>query len=226
MSFHVTYRSELELLTCKTTNSELKYRVFQIYGQKYVKLIEPTVDPEPMSEVFASNIPRHIAIDELFKFFFQCGEIYQLRLLMDFSGSNRGKCFVQYSQVKSSREAICCLHEEIIDRGHRVFIRLSLNNNQLILKSIPGWISDKEMKEFVERNIGEGLISVVVKKSKIPNSNYCLCTYQDHQFAVMAHKKSWPFVNVLGALIDVHWAIPKLLRHVSKNSVKLFTYSF
>ena len=211
----MTYRSELELLTCKSPTSELKYRVFQIYGQKYVKLLNPTGDPEPSTEVFVSNIPRSISVDSLFKFFARCGDIYQIRLLMDFSGCNRGKCFVQYQRVRASREAICCLHDEHIDEEHRIVVKLSLNNNRLILKSIPEWVSEQFVRDVVVRVMGEGLTGIAIKKSRVPYKNYCFCTYRDHQFAIMAHKKSWPFLNVAGMVIDVHWAVPKLLRYVS-----------
>ncbi|XP_064213360.1 RNA-binding protein 47 [Tribolium castaneum] len=213
MTCQVVLRIELEQLTYKSPGIELKYRVFQIYGQKHVTLQNPDLHPEPMTEIFVAKIPRNIAIENLFKFFAQCGEIYQIRLLMDFSGSNRGKCFVQYLHAKASREAICCLHNEIIESGHRIVVKMSLNNNQLFLRSIPTVIPEEEVRQAIVNTIGEGLIGIIMKKSRTCERYYCFCTYRDHQFAIMAHKKSWPSLRIGNYLIDVHWAIPELLRY-------------
>ncbi|XP_044270556.1 RNA-binding protein 47-like isoform X2 [Tribolium madens] len=213
MTCQVVLRIELEQLTYTSPEIELKYRVFQIYGQKHVTLQNPNLHPEPMSEIFVAKIPRNIAIENLFKFFAQCGEIYQMRLLMDFSGSNRGKCFVQYMHTKASREAICCLHDEVIESGHRIVVKMSLNNNQLFLRSIPETIPEEDIRQHIVSTIGEGLTNVLMKKSRAPDRYYCFCTYRDHQFAIMAHKKSWPFLRIGNNLIDVHWAIPELLRY-------------
>ncbi|KYB29403.1 putative RNA-binding protein 46-like Protein [Tribolium castaneum] len=214
MTCQVVLRIELEQLTYKSPGIELKYRVFQIYGQKHVTLQNPDLHPEPMTEIFVAKIPRNIAIENLFKFFAQCGEIYQIRLLMDFSGSNRGKCFVQYLHAKASREAICCLHNEIIESGHRIVVKMSLNNNQLFLRSIPTVIPEEEVRQAIVNTIGEGLIGIIMKKSRTCERYYCFCTYRDHQFAIMAHKKSWPSLRIGNYLIDVHWAIPELLRYL------------
>ena len=41
-----------------------------------------------------------------FFFFLQCGRIYEMRLMMDFSGSNRGYMFVRFYTIDEARRAI------------------------------------------------------------------------------------------------------------------------
>jgi hypothetical protein len=42
-------------------------------------------------------VPREIAEDELVPLFERAGKIYELRLMITFSGNNRGFLFVRYS---------------------------------------------------------------------------------------------------------------------------------
>jgi hypothetical protein len=216
MASEVSIRAAEELLIC----DQQRYRVYQINGQKHVKLLDPDQFPEPMSEVFASNLPRDLSVETLFVFFLRCGKIFEVRLLMDYSGSNRGKCFVRYMRVEASRRAVCCLDNEPITDDHRVSVNLSMDNTQLILKRIPACVPDDWLRAVIWEAMGEGLVNISMKPSRIPFSKYCFCTFVDHQFAMRAHRKVWPFIH-LGPVvsISVNWAVPKLLRHVSLSGL-------
>jgi hypothetical protein len=216
MASEVSIRAAEELLIC----DQQRYRVYQINGQKHVKLLDPDQFPEPMSEVFASNLPRDLSVETLFVFFLRCGKIFEVRLLMDYSGSNRGKCFVRYMRVEASRRAVCCLDNEPITDDHRVAVNLSMDNTQLILKRIPACVPDDWLRAVIWEAMGEGLVNISMKPSRIPFSKYCFCTFVDHQFAMRAHRKVWPFIH-LGPVvsISVNWAVPKLLRHVSLSGL-------
>lgn len=48
-------------------------------------------------EVFVGKIPRDMYEDELVPLFDRAGKIYELRLMMEFSGANRGYAFVTYT---------------------------------------------------------------------------------------------------------------------------------
>lgn len=66
--------------------------------------------PERGSEIFVCRLPRDAWEDELFPLFSQIGLVYQIRLMMDFSGFNRGFCFVEYADRESARQAVLSLH--------------------------------------------------------------------------------------------------------------------
>lgn len=48
-------------------------------------------------EVFVGKIPRDMFEDELVPLFEKAGKIYEFRLMMEFSGENRGYAFVMYT---------------------------------------------------------------------------------------------------------------------------------
>lgn len=48
-------------------------------------------------EVFVGKIPRDMYEDELVPLFERAGKIYEFRLMMEFSGENRGYAFVMYT---------------------------------------------------------------------------------------------------------------------------------
>jgi len=49
--------------------------------------------------------------------FAKAGRIYEMRLMMDFSGSNRGYCFVQYYTPQEAERAVMMLNHFEIRRG-------------------------------------------------------------------------------------------------------------
>ena len=66
--------------------------------------------PPKGCEVFVGKIPRYCFEDELVPIFERAGPIYELRLMMDFSGSNRGYAFVMYTSHLHARTAIATLN--------------------------------------------------------------------------------------------------------------------
>lgn len=48
-------------------------------------------------EVFVGKIPRDMYEDELVPLFERAGRIYEFRLMMEFSGENRGYAFIMYT---------------------------------------------------------------------------------------------------------------------------------
>lgn len=58
-------------------------------------------------EVFCGRIPKDIYEDELIPHFEKCGNIWDLRLMMDpLTGNNRGFCFVTFIERDGAQEAV------------------------------------------------------------------------------------------------------------------------
>ncbi|RWR98678.1 APOBEC1 complementation factor-like protein, partial [Dinothrombium tinctorium] len=72
-----------------------KYLVVQENGQRKYGPPPDWIGPPPRkgSEVFIGKIPRDCYEDEIVPLFEQIGKVYELRLMMDFSGANRGYGF-------------------------------------------------------------------------------------------------------------------------------------
>ena len=59
------------------------------------------------SQVFCGKIPKDVFEDELIPLFEKCGQIWDLRLMMDpLTGLNRGYCFVTYCDKDGASEAV------------------------------------------------------------------------------------------------------------------------
>ncbi|PRD18194.1 UNVERIFIED_CONTAM: Heterogeneous nuclear ribonucleoprotein R [Trichonephila clavipes] len=58
-------------------------------------------------EVFVGKIPKNIFEDELIPVFEKCGQIWDLRLMMDpLSGQNRGYAFITYCTRDAAQAAV------------------------------------------------------------------------------------------------------------------------
>jgi RNA recognition motif-containing protein len=72
------------------------------------------------SEVFVGRIPRDCIESELVPVFEKAGKVYEIRLMMDFSGTNRGYCFVQYHKPEEATKACQILNHYEIRPGTRL----------------------------------------------------------------------------------------------------------
>jgi len=97
-----------------------------------------TGPPPPRGcEIFVGKIPRDCYEDELVPAFESCGQIYEFRLMMDFSGSNRGYSFVTYTRREDAQRAIDEMNNYEIRRGRFLGVCLSVDNCWLFVGGIP-----------------------------------------------------------------------------------------
>lgn len=64
-----------------------------------------------------TKIPRNCSELDLFPLFEAVGRVYQIRIMLDFSGYNRGFCFVRYYRRVDAEKAIKALHGWELMRG-------------------------------------------------------------------------------------------------------------
>ena len=68
-------------------------------------------------QVFVGKIPRDVYEDELVPLFSRHGRIYEMRLMMDFNGNNRGYAFVVFSTKKEAQNAVRMLNNYEVSNG-------------------------------------------------------------------------------------------------------------
>lgn len=193
------------------TNS---YNIHQVNGQLMATYNNfDWKNPKRNTEIFIKMLPRDCLIQEIFKFVHKCGRIYQIRLLMDFSGYNRGFCFVSFFDEFSTRKAIFLLNGMDIRDGYSVTVKLSLNNCQLLMTGVPDYLSYTDVAERL--HFLHGLKSVTCSGNTAFN-NTCsyLLHFNCHKSAVESRKLIWPQVRLFNTEVHVDWAVPKLLRNV------------
>lgn len=101
--------------------------------------------PGPRTEVFVGKLPREIYEDTVYPFFAAAGNIYELRLMMDFSGNNRGYCFVTYATSQEAENAVKILNDKEIIPGRKVGVIMSINNCKLWIGRLPKSIKSAEI---------------------------------------------------------------------------------
>uniref|UniRef100_A0A8C5SHS6 RRM domain-containing protein n=1 Tax=Laticauda laticaudata TaxID=8630 RepID=A0A8C5SHS6_LATLA len=62
--------------------------------------------PERGCEIFIGKLPRDLFEDELIPLCEKIGKIYEMRMMMDFSGNNRGYAFVTFCNKQEAKNAI------------------------------------------------------------------------------------------------------------------------
>ncbi|KAL2079338.1 hypothetical protein ACEWY4_025082 [Coilia grayii] len=163
-------------------------------------------------EVFVGKIPRDMYEDELVPVFERAGRIYEFRLMMEFSGENRGYAFVMYTTREAAQRAIQLLDNHEIRPGKFIGVCVSQDNCRLFIGSIP---KDKRKEEIQEEmmKVTEGVVDVIVYPSatdKTKNRGFAFVEYESHKAAAMARRKLIPGTFQLwGHTIQVDWAEPE-----------------
>ncbi|XP_043919434.1 probable RNA-binding protein 46 [Protopterus annectens] len=163
-------------------------------------------------EVFVGKIPRDMYEDELVPVFERAGRIYEFRLMMEFSGENRGYAFVMYTTKEEAQLAIKLLNNYEIRPGKCIGVCVSLDNCRLFIGAIP---REKKKDEILQemKQVTEGVVDVIVYPSatdKTKNRGFAFVEYESHRAAAMARRKLIPGTFQLWSnTIQVDWADPE-----------------
>ncbi|XP_078792783.1 putative RNA-binding protein 46 isoform X2 [Oryzias latipes] len=163
-------------------------------------------------EVFVGKVPRDMYEDELVPLFESAGRIYEFRLMMEFSGENRGYAFVMYTSREEAVRAIQMLDGYEVRPGRFIGVCVSLDNCRLFIGSIP---RDRRKEEILEemRKVTDGVVDVIVYPSSSDrnrNRGFAFVEYESHKTAAMARRKLIPGTFQLwGHPIQVDWAEPE-----------------
>ena len=87
--------------------------IVQVNGQRHYGPPSNWTGPPPSrgSEVFVGKIPRDCFEDELVPIFERVGYIYEMRLMMEYTGQNRGKLYscLLICKISAKDSLIVCL---------------------------------------------------------------------------------------------------------------------
>ncbi|XP_026531123.1 RNA-binding protein 47 isoform X1 [Notechis scutatus] len=164
-------------------------------------------------EVFVGKIPRDVYEDELVPVFETTGRIYEMRLMMDFDGKNRGYAFVMYTQKYEAKRAVKELNNYEIRPGRLLGVCCSVDNCRLFIGGIPKTKKREEILEEISK-VTEGVLDVIVYASaadKMKNRGFAFVEYESHRAAAMARRKLMPGrIQLWGHQIAVDWAEPEI----------------
>ncbi|KAM9769878.1 RNA-binding protein 47 isoform 5-T10 [Menidia menidia] len=164
-------------------------------------------------EIFVGKIPRDVYEDELVPVFESVGRIYEMRLMMDFDGKNRGYAFVMYTEKHEAKRAVRELNNFEVRPGRLLGVCSSVDNCRLFIGGIPKTKKREEIMEEVSK-VTEGVLDVIVYASaadKMKNRGFAFVEYESHRAAAMARRKLMPGrIQLWGHQIAVDWAEPEI----------------
>ncbi|XP_057662364.1 heterogeneous nuclear ribonucleoprotein Q isoform X5 [Diorhabda carinulata] len=164
-------------------------------------------------EVFCGKIPKDMYEDELIPLFEECGNIWDLRLMMDpMTGTNRGYAFVTFTNRDAAQVAVQKLNDYEIRKGKKIGVTISYNNHRLFVGYIPkNRDRDDLLEEFSKH--APGLMEVIIYSSpddKKKNRGFCFLEYESHKAASLAKRRlGTGRIKVWGCDIIVDWADPQ-----------------
>ncbi|XP_051927657.1 APOBEC1 complementation factor isoform X2 [Hippocampus zosterae] len=192
------------------------YRLQQENGQRRYGGPPPGWDgppPERGSEIFVGKLPRDLFEDELVPLCEKFGRIFEVRMMMDFNGNNRGYAFVTFANKQEARAATKQLNNYEIRSGRLLGVCPSVDNCRLFVGGIP---KSKMREEILAemRKVTEGAVDVIVYPSaadKSKNRGFAFVEYDSHRAAAMARRKLLPGrIQLWGHAIAVDWAEPEV----------------
>ncbi|XP_054244989.1 dead end protein homolog 1, partial [Indicator indicator] len=144
--------------------------------------------PRAGSEVFIGRLPQDMYEHELIPLFQSVGKLYEFRLMMTFSGLNRGFAYARYSSRRGASQAIATLHNREVRRGCAILVCRSTEKCELSLDGL-GPALGRPQLEAALRRLTQGLLSVALYPSPFrERCQLALLRYSSHHAAAMAKK--------------------------------------
>lgn len=168
--------------------------------------------PQRGCEVFVGKLPRDCYEDELVPVFEKVGTIYELRLMMEYNGQNRGYAFVVYCSKRDAQKSVRTLNNYEIRKGRLLGVCQSVDNCRLFIGGIPKKVKKEEILEEISK-VTDNVVDVIVYPSatdKSKNRGFAFVEYESHRSAAMARRKLMNGkIQLWGHPIAVDWAEPE-----------------
>uniref|UniRef100_UPI0037E7D6F2 dead end protein 1 n=1 Tax=Semicossyphus pulcher TaxID=241346 RepID=UPI0037E7D6F2 len=188
----------------KTTNMKLT----QVNGQrKYGGPPEVWDGPLPGArcEVFISQIPRDAYEDQLIPLFGSVGPLWEFRLMMNFSGQNRGFAYAKYGSPAVATDAIRLLHGHMLEPGLHLSVRRSTEKRHLCMGDLPASTRQEELLQVL-RVLTEGVERVSLKAGPGIEGVSAIIAFSSHHAASMAKKVLVEaFKNRFSLTVSIKW---------------------
>ncbi|XP_069508952.1 dead end protein homolog 1 [Ambystoma mexicanum] len=198
--------------------------LIQINGQR--KYGGPPPDwvgaaPPSGSEVFIGKLPQDIYEDKLIPLFESVGKIYEFRLMMTFSGLNRGFAYARYNNRRNAQAAIASLNGYEVQKGHRIVVCRSTEKCELCVDGVPCRLEQGELKSALQE-VTSGLVDLSLYPSPTKKRELlAVVKYNSHRAAAMAKKVLVEdSLRLYGQKLSVDWLKPDIKQKLRNSSPK------
>lgn len=168
---------------------------------------------EKGGEVFVGKLPRDVFEEDLLPLAHKYGELVEFRIMLDYSGYNRGYAFLTFKKRSEANAALKGLNNFEIRSGKLLGVCRSVDNCRLFVGGIP---KSKKRPEIMEemKKVSDGVVDVIVYPSaadKTKNRGFAFVEYESHKTAAMSRRKLMPGkIQLWGQPIAVDWAEPEI----------------
>ncbi|NXW46042.1 DND1 protein, partial [Nyctiprogne leucopyga] len=179
-------------------------------------------DPPPAgTEVFIGKLPQDLYENALIPLFQSVGKLYEFRLMMTFSGLNRGFAYAKYSNRRSAKAAIAAFNNFKVREGCAIVVCKSTEKCELSVDGLAAFVSQRELETML-RQVTEGVLSVTLYSSPFQErAQLAVLKYSSHQAAAMAKKTLTEGNLRLGGLeMRVGWLSPNLKQKLQSSKEK------
>ncbi|CAN8189819.1 unnamed protein product [Coccothraustes coccothraustes] len=193
---------------------EMGIELVQINGQRRYGGPPPgwVGGPPPAgTEVYIARLPQDIYENTLIPLFGSAGRLYEFRLMMTFSGLNRGFAYARYASRQDARSAIATFHRFQLRQGCAIVVCWSTQKRELLVSGLGASASQRELEAVLQR-VTEGVCSVTLHASPSQKqAKLAVLKYRSHEAAALAKKALMEGNLRLGvAKMRVDWLDPQL----------------
>ncbi|CAL8267442.1 unnamed protein product [Boreogadus saida] len=182
--------SPARLQALEAWRNENNISLSQVNGQRrYGGPPDGWAGPAPVDgcEVFISQLPEDVFEDLLIPLFSSVGRLWEFRLMMNFSGWNRGFAYATYGSAGEAAQAVRRLHGHRLGAAKQLCVCHSTQKRQLCVGELPGAVEQPNVLQVL-RALSDGVESVALKSGTDIKGVSALVVYESHHAAAMAKK--------------------------------------
>ncbi|XP_053735504.1 dead end protein 1 isoform X2 [Synchiropus splendidus] len=195
-------------------------QVTQTNGQRKYGGPPPEWDgqaPGARCEVYISQVPRDVYEDVLIPLFSRIGPLWEFRLMMNFSGQNRGFAYAKYGSPAIAFEAIRLLDGFMIEPGHHLIVRRSTEKRRLHITQLPSNIEQQWLHQVL-RAWFDGLQDVSLKTEGVTMKTFADVKFNSHHNASMAKKDLvLAFRKHFQLTVEVQWYSSSVMQNSANH---------
>nr|XP_030140007.1 dead end protein homolog 1 isoform X2 [Taeniopygia guttata] len=144
--------------------------------------------PPAGTEVYIARLPQDIYENTLIPLFERVGKLYEFRLMMTFSGLNRGFAYARYGSRQDAQSAIAAFHRFQLRQGCAIVVCWSTQKRELVVSGLGASVSQRELEATLQ-TVTEGIRSVTLHSSPSQKpGKLAVLKYRSHEAAALAKK--------------------------------------
>ncbi|KAM5180544.1 dead end protein homolog 1-like [Mantella aurantiaca] len=172
------------------------------------------------TEVFIGSLPQEIYEDKLIPLFESVGNLFEFRLMMTFSGLNRGFAYARYLTKRQAGLAIFRLNGYEIQSGCKIVVCRSTEKCELILDGLPCILDQSALSSALSEMTG-GVDTISLFASPMADmKNIAIVKYSSHKEAALAKKSLCEGSQLLyGCPFSVEWLKPQMKQKMQSGTL-------